>query len=108
MKLSESDFQKQIIAYAQLCGWKTTHFRKVRVHRPDGTTYYETPVAADGAGFPDLCLCRGERLIFIEVKADNGRLSQEQKDWLSALATTRNEVHLWKPRDWPLIEKMLR
>ena len=108
MKLSERDFQQQIIDYAHLKKWHVAHFRKVRVQRQDGTTYYETPVVADGAGFPDLCLCRGERLVFVEVKADNGRLSQEQKDWLRALATTRNEAHMWQPRDWPMIEAILR
>jgi len=37
-------------------------------------------------GFPDLVAVKGERLLAIEVKAQDGRVTPDQRVWLSALA----------------------
>ena len=68
-KISEAELQKAVIAAARAQGWRVAHFRPAQV-RPGR---YVTPVDADGAGFPDLVLCRGDRLVFAELKAQ-GRL----------------------------------
>jgi len=36
-------------------------------------------------GFPDLCLVRGERLLFIECKRAGKGPTKEQQEWLAAL-----------------------
>lgn len=41
---------------------------------------------ADGAGFPDLILVRRGRVVACELKADRGQLTDQQHDWLRALA----------------------
>ena len=72
---------------------------------------WRTAVAADGAGFPDLVLAKPGRLLFVELKSENGRLSQEQARWLAALGLTeRAEVKVWRPSDWlgGTIEAVLR
>lgn len=64
------------------------------------------------AGFPDLVLVRGERLIFAELKTQLGQLRPEQEAWLGALRIVANigaldalsgeagiEVYLWRPSD---------
>lgn len=61
------------------------------------------------AGFPDLVLVRGDRLLAAELKRERGYPTPEQRQWLAALgAVTDVSAHLWRPRDWPEIEETLR
>ena len=108
----ESKFQEQVIEFAKLHGWRVAWFRPVRVQRKDGSIYYETPVGADGKGWPDLVLVRKGRIVFAELKAKGGKPSKEQREWLSALTDLcqGNEsvsVGLWTPNCWLLIEHAL-
>ncbi len=49
-------------------------------------------------GFPDICAVKGERLLFIELKTEKGKLSEHQRTWLDALAAVPcAEVHVWRP-----------
>ena len=91
-KRLEKQFQAQVITLAQLNGWMHYH------------TYLSK---RSPHGFPDLVLVRGERVIFAELKSQYGRLRQDQRKWLEALTPTGNEVYLWRPSDFPEIEKIL-
>jgi hypothetical protein len=102
--LSEKEFQKAVIELAHRLGYRVAHFPKIQ----DKRGYWRTPVAADGKGFPDLLLVRGERLIFAELKAEGGRMTPEQDAWFEALRYTGALLAGWYPRDWPLIEQTLR
>ena len=78
-RLSEKELQKKIIGHAKLLGWRVGYFPRIQdVH---GT--WRTPVGADGKGFPDLLLLR-DRPLAMEVKADGGRVSPEQDEWIAA------------------------
>ena len=81
-----------------------SHFRPARTERG-----WRTPVQADGAGFPDLVLVR-ERVVFVELKSDTGRLADQQAGWLQALVEAGCEVHLWRPDEWRegLVEELLQ
>mgnify|MGYP003677610739 FL=1 len=79
--ISEAQFQKQVIQLAQLLGWRVAHFRAAQTSRG-----WRTPVAADGAGFPDLVLARRGQLIFAELKTQRGKLSNAQECWQEALS----------------------
>ena len=107
--MTEKQLQGAVIDAARLLGWRVAHFRPARVMR-GGRETYETPVAADGKGFPDLVLVRPPRLIFAEMKAHSGKLSDQQMEWLSALDHTEAEVYIWRPNDWEggVIERKLR
>jgi len=99
---SEDAFQRAVIDLAHLYGWKVAHFRAARVRR-GGRDIYETPVGADGKGFPDLVLAKKGRLtIFAELKSDKGKVRPEQKMWLELLG---GEV--CRPKDWEYIKKVL-
>ena len=100
--ISEADFQSQVIAYAQLRGWKVAHFRTVKTVRKDGSVRYMTPVQADGAGFPDLCMVRNGVVLFAELKREQGKVEPEQEEWLAELGG-----YLWRPGDWKAIERIL-
>jgi hypothetical protein len=104
LKQSEKDFQAAVIRFAKLTGWRVQHTRTVQI-RPG---VWATPLQGH-SGFPDLVLAHPTRgLLFVELKALNGRLSKEQKDWLIVLSETAAEVHVWYPSDWPQIEERLQ
>lgn len=104
--MNETEFQNSLIKAAQLLGWKVAHFRGVRIQRKNGSIYYATPVQADGEGFVDLVMVRGNRLICAELKSDKGRTSKEQDDWLEKLGLVA-ETYVWKPKDWEEITRVL-
>ena len=104
--MSEADLQGTIIQIAHENKWLVAHFRTVRVQRADGSVYYATPVAADGEGFPDLVLVR-DRVLFVEVKRENGILEPLQKEWMRALLTGGAEHFTWRPSDLENIRRVL-
>ena len=73
--------QQRITQALRMHGWLHTHFRPLRTEAG-----YRTPLSGD-KGYPDITAVHPERglLIFVEVKADRGRLSPEQRAWISAL-----------------------
>jgi hypothetical protein len=69
---------------------------------------WATPLTGD-AGLPDLILCKPPRLLFAELKREQGRVSKAQADWLDALSRCAGvEVYLWKPSDWESIVRILQ
>ena len=102
LRQSEKEFSAAVVEYARLCGW-----RVYRTWRSDHSP----------AGFPDLTMTRGGKLFFAELKAERGRVSPEQQGWLEALRDVIPHtdyphrwirVFLWRPSDWPQIERELR
>lgn len=96
---TEAGFQQAVIQLAQHKGWRIAHFRKA--HTRDGRVI--TPVAADGAGWPDLVLVGHGRIMFRELKTDTGRLSAAQEMWGMALREGRQNWDVWRPKDWQRI-----
>lgn len=105
---SEAAFQQQVIDLAHLYGWKVASFRKVRVQRADGSVYWETPVGADGAGWPDLVLVKGGRILAWELKVGTNKPSPDQLAWLSALdAVPGVEADAVWSDDWEWVKQQL-
>ncbi len=99
---SEKEFQKSVIEYAQMRGWKVAHFRKSRTK-----TGWATAVAGDGKGWPDLFFIRGRRVLVRELKVPPNKLTPEQSDWLSIMRDAGIDAEVWDPRDWPEIKRTL-
>lgn len=93
LQQTEKQFQAAVVEYALLQGWRVYHTFDSR---------------HSVAGFPDLCMVRGLRLLFAELKTEKGRESKAQREWLDALGLATPEVWLWRPSDWPEIETVLR
>ena len=106
-KITEAQFQKQVIQYAKLQGWRVAHFRTSMNSRGQ----WMTAVQAHGAGFPDLVMVREGRLIFAELKRDERqrqKMPDNQLAWLSALqGVIAVEVYVWTPENWIEIESVL-
>jgi len=89
--LSEAQWQSQVIQLAKLRGW----------------AYYHTVDSRkSNRGFPDLVLVR-ERVIYAELKTQNGRVRPEQKDWKDLLELAGQEVYLWRPSDVEQVDLVL-
>jgi len=100
---TERAWQRQVSDAAELNGWTWAHFRPAMT-----TKGWRTPVSGPlGAGFPDLILCRGERLILAELKAEGGRLTPAQRTVLDVLGRAV-PVYTWRPADLPLVMEVLR
>ena len=78
------------------------------MQRKNGSVYWETPVQADGKGFPDLLLVRKKVMLAFELKVGRNKASKDQQAWLHDLynagATCCMVV---TPKDWDWICGML-
>lgn len=100
--MNEATWQKQVIEIAHTFRWLVAHFRPAKTNKG-----WRTAVAADGAGWPDLCLVR-DRVIFAELKKEGEKPSERQEMWLSALRAAGQETYVWRPSDFDDVAKILR
>ena len=92
--ITEKEFQRQVLDLARILGWRGYH--------PMLSKWSER-------GWPDLTLIRPPRLVFAELKRENGKTTEHQDDWLRLLATVPGiEVYLWRPSDLEDIAEVLR
>lgn len=103
--LSEHDFQIAVLDLAKHCGWRTAHFRASMNRRGR----WQTAVAGDGAGFPDLVLVHADRhqVLYRELKSAKGRSTFEQIEWGRTLTAAGADWAVWRPSDWPIVVKCL-
>lgn len=92
-------WENTVLDIARRLHWRIASFRSVLVKGRGGESYYATPTQADGKGFPDLVLVRGERILFRELKTDKSKVSAEQREWMIALEAAGADVGVWRPRD---------
>jgi hypothetical protein len=92
--MTEAQLPACVTDLARIRGWLVYH-----THRSQHSE----------AGFPDLVLVGGRRLIFAELKTERGKVTRPQQTWLDALGVVESavalegpivEVCLWRPADW--------
>lgn len=104
LPMSEADYQGRILDYALVTGWRAHHCRPLQTRAGK----WQTPITGH-AGFPDLILARGPRLVVLEVKRDGEQPTPEQRAWLSAFMLVPGaQVHIATPSTWDFIERLLR
>ncbi len=94
--LSEKEFQAIVLTLARREGWRTYHTHDSR---------------KSAAGFPDIVAVHPTRgLWFAELKSADGRATDDQSRWLVDLMLVTNPpvVGLYRPADWPEIERILK
>ncbi len=129
----ERDFQRRVVEMATRFGWKVWHVpAPMRADRAGGFVG-----AKEAAGIADLILTHDDppRLVFMELKADGGKLSDRQTEFLQAVKAVADKtvgfvayhhdlgrtetppevryhpsvgVYAFWPQDEPLIEQLLR
>lgn len=91
--ISEEAFQEAVVQQAELKGWWWWHDNFSRRNKP---------------GLPDLILVRPPRLLFVELKKQNGRVSPAQKAVLAMLEQCPGvETYVWRPSDETALAKVL-
>ena len=105
--MTEKELDAAIAKLCRLYGWRRYHtYRSKR----------------SPAGFPDLVLVKPPRLIFAELKSDDGKVSAEQAEWALDLEAVSEacrermiaghppsnvEAFVWRPRDLDAIARIL-
>ena len=92
-KHPERDFQRQVIEVARSFGWTDFHVLRSKGMR---------------GGFPDLFLIRPPNIVWAELKAENGKLSDAQKDMYEMLKESLQNIYVWYPDDMPEIIEVLK
>ncbi len=91
--MSEADLLANVIEMAHTYGWLVAHFRPARTEKG-----WRTAVQGD-KGFPDLCLARYGKVLIVELKAEKGKTTPEQANWLYEVGADHGG-YIWKPSDW--------
>lgn len=102
LKVAEADFQATLVGVARALGWRCVHFG---VGWTSGRGW-KTAARYDAVGWPDLIMVKN-RLIAVECKATDGRLSAEQQAWLDLLREAGIESYCWSAADWDQIHRVL-
>lgn len=114
----ERDFQRTVTELAEMLGWEWMWVRPMQTKHGWATGTSGTMAR----GWPDLVLVRtrDRRLIFAELKADDGKTTPDQDRVLELLGmlhfaadednpyTATVQVHVWRPRDFDSMVKVLR
>jgi hypothetical protein len=99
-RISEAAWQRTVVEIAQWNRWGLIFHAPA--NRPiNGHVQNMT------AGFPDLCMVRGRRLLFVELKRERGRTTAAQREWLAALVLTGAETAVWRPSDLEEVQRVL-
>lgn len=114
---TERQFMEAVCQYAELRQWEWVHFRAART-----LDSWRTPVSGTlGKGWVDLLLIHKHRrrLLMVELKRDGAKLTLEQERVHSVLrrlawddaggiaGSPQIELKVWRPSDWPDIERTL-
>jgi hypothetical protein len=101
---TEAGFQEAVTHLAHLAGWRTNHVFRSASRRDKGGWRTATTCV----GWLDLTIWRPGQFLMVELKAEKGRLTPEQRDVLASLRDAGVDARCWWPKDWPEIEATLR
>lgn len=82
--MTEADLQQVVIDLA-------------RLHRY--IVYHTYDSRRSVAGFPDLVLVGGGRVLFRELKTEKGRMSPAQQQWIDEINRNGGDADVWRPTD---------
>jgi hypothetical protein len=96
--MSEKTLQDRVVGRAKRRGWTVAHAGKGLVGDISaGEARFVTPMSP---GWPDLTLAKaGNRLLFIELKREQGEVSEDQWIWLTLLNLCGACAIIVKPSD---------
>lgn len=101
---TEKQFQRAVTDLADRLGWQWLHV--YRTGNADG--HWLTPAAGPlGRGWPDLVLIRRSTVIYAELKAQTGSMTEAQKAVHRILGDVSPHVYVWRPSDWPRILEVM-
>ena len=107
--VSEAQFQTRVIRLVRDLGYEIYHHTTTPTRCRQCGTKSTGGRIVTSKGFPDLVIARTDppRLIYAELKSAKGRIAPEQKEWQERLEANGQEFYIWRPSDWPEIERIL-
>lgn len=103
----EKSFHRQVVELARYMGFTVWHDQATNAPRVCWSCKAPARGPRNASGLPDLLLIRGARLIWAELKAQDGVTSAEQREWIARLRAAGETVYVWRPSDWTEIERTL-
>lgn len=106
LRQTEASWLAQVTELAETEGWYWLHIDPAVNDRG----YWRTPIRGPlGAGWPDLVLIHPERerVLFVELKSEKGKLKPQQEEVLALLQDVGQEVYVWRPSDWDSVLQCL-
>lgn len=102
--MNETDLKSIVINMAKRAGWLIHHDLPAMNRRGKWATHVEGNV-----GFPDLLLLSPHhgQIMVIELKAEKGKTTTSQDNWLDAFAIAGIENHVVRPSDLEFITHRL-
>lgn len=88
----EAEFQSQVRQLCKIRGLLVYHTQDSRRSDP---------------GFPDLVIVGSRRMIYRELKKQDGRVSAMQQYWIDRLTDLGQDAGVWRPSDMPRIVQEL-
>lgn len=92
--IAEETFQKMFEVMTLHLGWLTYHQRPARTKHG-----YLTAVSGTGKGMVDN-VCVRERVVWVELKSEDGDTTPEQDFLIERLRAIGEEVYVWRPSQW--------
>jgi hypothetical protein len=92
LDITERQWDALVDDLARFLGWRSYHTHDSR---------------RSEKGFPDRVYVR-DRVIFLELKTERGRVKLEQVAWGEALVRAGAEYYLIRPSDWALVLDVLQ
>lgn len=104
---SEASWMKQVIALARLLGYRVWHDAATNAPRRCSGCGIVRRGPRNAPGLPDLILVRRPRVVWVELKAEDGKLSEDQEAWIEDLESCGQEVYVWRPSDIAEVQRVL-
>lgn len=89
--VTEAELKRAVLEIAREYGWMVYHVPARKI------------LNGGGAGYPDLTLARDRRAVWIELKQEDGQMSQGQMRWMLELP----HVHVIRPSDLDSLRMIL-
>lgn len=89
--MSEKEWQRLVVEYAEANNW---------------TVWHDADARRNDSGFPDLVLIR-ERVVWVELKRVGKRPTKVQAWFHAVLADAGQEIYVWTPSEWPHVMAVL-
>lgn len=80
--VSEAELRARVVQLAHAAGWRVFSLPIAKTRRP----------VKDAVGYPDLTLARHGDVLWLELKADSGIVSDVQRAWAEAVGLDRHRV----------------
>ena len=105
-RMAERDLQRLVTDALDVLGWSWVHIRPGLNRRG----HWSTPIAGSlGGGWPDITAVRADRgVLFLECKAEDGRVSPAQQAVHDVLRRANLDVRVIRPADVDALLEVLR